>query len=229
MGRSLILPFCLLPLMSVAQYSKPIPIKDIPLQTTNNSHAIVDCAEDLLSVQTIPLETSIDIRWVTSPETNLKGFELQRSDDAVHFRSIGWIDSKGNSSEPTYYLFEDENVQTSGLYYYRLLIIGHDEKAFYSQASAAKLTPQGPLIFEAIQNPFSEMSCLKYVLSRPSLITIEILNPEGVKLKSYQQGLQDAGMYTLPWSGKQMGLSHGLYIANLWCDNTRYQLRLTEN
>jgi hypothetical protein len=184
---------------------------------------------DLLTLEAFALDGSIEVRWTTASETNNKGFEVQRSEDTQQFNTIGWVEGRGTRNELSQYRFDDNQVVSGKVYYYRLRQLDYDGQYSFSKVVAAKLTASGAVIFEAFPNPYAEVTSLKYILSRPSIITIEIVDAGGRMVKRFQQGLQDAGMYTLPWSGKQMGLSKGIYIANLWCDNARYQLRLTEN
>ena len=67
------------------------------------------------------------------------------------------------------------------------------------------------------------------MITRAAMVTIEIMDVTGKMVKRYQQGLQDAGQYTFPFSAKNNGLSAGTYMVSVWCDDQRYQLRLTEN
>ena len=77
-------------------------------------------------------------------------------------------------------------------------------------------------------NPYKETTSIKYILSRPTIVSIEINDMSGKLVKKYQQGLQSEGSYTVPFSAKSMDLRSGTYNVSIWCDDQRYQLRLTE-
>lgn len=233
MNRISVALFCLISGIAAAQQpsmsNDEAPTKADTHTGTPESLNRQTCKDALLAFQAIPLENSMDLRWCTAPDINPDGFEVQRSGDAKNFSRIGWIEGKDRSSEYNHYLFEDQRVSARGLYYYRLHWIDKNGASQFSSVVAARLTTSGKVIFETCSKPYPEVSSLKYILSRPSLITIEIMDPKGRMIKCYRQGLQDANMYTIPWSGDQPGQKKEGYTANIWCDNQRYQVRLTEN
>lgn len=71
------------------------------------------------------------LTWQTTSETTNKGFEIERSKDAVNFENIGFIDGNGDSKATNDYSFLDKNPFT--LTYYRLKQIDYDGKFEYSR------------------------------------------------------------------------------------------------
>jgi trimeric autotransporter adhesin len=67
----------------------------------------------------------------TYTEQNNKGFEIQRSNDGVHFDSLDFVFAKPNASNGAAYSFTDANP-FDGKNYYRLKQIDVDGKFFYS-------------------------------------------------------------------------------------------------
>ena len=65
-------------------------------------------------------ENGILLKWSTTSEKNNKGFEIDRSEDAVHFTRAGFVDGKGETRNPSEYLYTDKNVNPGTTYYYRL-------------------------------------------------------------------------------------------------------------
>ncbi len=63
--------------------------------------------------------------WTTATETNNKGFSIERSPDGVHWKTLDFMDGKGNSHEEVFYSFIDEQP-LFGLNYYRLLQVDFD-------------------------------------------------------------------------------------------------------
>lgn len=61
----------------------------------------------------------ITLEWETSIEINNMGFEIERSSDAVNFKSLGFLPSAHPSSENTLYQYEDGSP-LPGQNYYRL-------------------------------------------------------------------------------------------------------------
>ncbi len=71
--------------------------------------------------------------WITSGETNNKGFDLERSADGRNFSSIGFIPSKapgGTSNTSLEYSFHDDR-SLAGINYYRLKQTDKDGRTSY--------------------------------------------------------------------------------------------------
>ncbi len=69
------------------------------------------------------------LKWSTASELNNSHFEIERSLNNLHFKSVGKVSGNGNSNEVINYTFLDRNVP-SGKLYYRLKQIdfnGHYE------------------------------------------------------------------------------------------------------
>lgn len=86
------------------------------------------------------------LKWVTAFEERNAGFHIERSSAGMNWIDIGYIPSRGNSSEQQDYRFEDENIEP-GLYYYRLRQIDVDGEYTYS--------PIRNITLSSVVNPFS--------------------------------------------------------------------------
>ena len=73
----------------------------------------------------------VDLKWKTASENNNKGFDVQRSTDAVNWTTIGFVNGKGNVATESNYLFTDKEA-AEGKNYYRLLQIDFDGNKKYS-------------------------------------------------------------------------------------------------
>jgi predicted Zn-dependent protease len=58
------------------------------------------------------------LSWTTASEKNNKGFQIERSYDAIHWLSIGYVKGMGNSTTQNTYDYQD--ASPLGLSYYRL-------------------------------------------------------------------------------------------------------------
>ncbi|MBK9637645.1 MAG: T9SS type A sorting domain-containing protein [Bacteroidetes bacterium] len=171
----------------------------------------------------------IECKWSTASEVNNRGFEVQRATDPDHFATIGWVEGNGTTNLLKSYKFLDEEVVANKIYYYRLRQVDFDGQFTFTKIIACIIKDNGAVLVEAFPNPYREATTIRYMLTRSSMITIEVMDATGKIVKRYQQGLQDAGQYTMPFSGKNNGLSSGTYMVTVWADDERYQLRLTEN
>lgn len=171
----------------------------------------------------------IQCNWVTASEVNNKGFEVLRATDPDHFSTIGWVEGNGTTNQLHNYAFTDTDVKPNQIYYYRLRQVDFDGQFVLTKIVACIIRENGAVVLEAYPNPYRESTTLRYMLTRPTMITIEITDATGKMVKRYQQGLQDAGSYTMPFSAKNNGLSAGTYMVTVWADDQHYQLRLNEN
>ena len=76
-------------------------------------------------------EAAAVLNWKTSQEQNSAYFDVERSDDAVHYLSIGKMAAAGNSSTPVTYSFTDYKP-AAGVNYYRLKQADIDGKFIYT-------------------------------------------------------------------------------------------------
>jgi hypothetical protein len=71
------------------------------------------------------------LHWETASEQNSRYFVIERSDDGVHFDSIGVIEAAGNSNSVNLYNFTD-SLPFVGINYYRLKQYDADGRFEYS-------------------------------------------------------------------------------------------------
>lgn len=71
------------------------------------------------------------MQWKTASELNNKGFEIQRSKDAINWNKIGYVNGAINSSLEKNYSFRDEDP-LPGKNFYRLLQYDIDGKSSFS-------------------------------------------------------------------------------------------------
>lgn len=183
---------------------------------------------NLLSLIAEPAKDKIILTWFTGSESNNKGFEIYRAVSPDKFEKKGWVNGNGNTTSVTEYQFKDEEVRTNIMYYYRLRQLDNDGKESWSPIVAAILRDNGVIVFDVYPNPYREATQISYMLTRPSVVTVEVTDMMGKSIKKYRQGLQDAGRYGFRFSASESGHSAGVYNVIFWCDDQRYQVRITE-
>jgi hypothetical protein len=77
----------------------------------------------------------VELNWSTASETNNDYFSIQRSHDGTNFYEIGKIETAGNSTNETDYIFIDDNP-LPGINYYRLHQVDFDGKSSNSQVKS---------------------------------------------------------------------------------------------
>ena len=95
-----------------------LPLKLISFTASNESNAVY-------------------LRWQTASEVNTNYFDIERSDDAQFYASIGKVNTTQNAS--SIYLFKDSKAASSGgNIFYRLKMVDKDGKSRYSNAISIK-------------------------------------------------------------------------------------------
>lgn len=168
--------------------------------------------------------TSIVCKWV--PQANSM-YELQRSEGGEFstFYKSSFIEEGKTQAE---FKFDDKKITSGMKYYYRLKVIKEDNKVAYTGAVAAMMKDKGVAVLETHHDKTSDVTTVNYVISRPSLITIEITDLSGKMIKQYNQGLQQSGQYSFPFSVAENNLTEGTYNVSVWVDDDKYTATLLD-
>jgi hypothetical protein len=105
-------------------------------------------------------ENQVRLVWETAWEQENKGFEIERSEDAIHFQKIGFVDGGGNQMNRKVYQFTDNQAFTnvyyrlkqldwSGIFNYSMIkFVAGNEKEFlyiYPNPTSGQITWQSSL------------------------------------------------------------------------------------
>jgi uncharacterized repeat protein (TIGR01451 family) len=131
------------------------------------------------------------VKWATESELDNDHFEVERSEDGVHFIKRAAVNGSGSTSISHSYQFYDELNVSSAIVYYRLRIVDLDGRYGFSKIVAIKL--KGGLSidnFSVFPNPF--VSDLKVGLSTQSdaMASFRILSFDGKELMNRAIALQ---------------------------------------
>lgn len=175
------------------------------------SYAFTPVSGVLLPVELIDFyaddshESSTKLHWTTASETNNAYFQVEKSDDAVNFYSIGKVKSAGNSDTKLDYVLEDLSVNHSSTSYYRLKQVDNDGGYEYSKTISVNRTktnkitvfpnPSSNGIFEFAGLEFEKIQEIKVY----DLFGKEILAVSGQDLKSNSINLSmyESGIYQI--------------------------------
>jgi hypothetical protein len=95
-----------------------------------NPHAITSI-QNLTARYREPIVT---LRWSTAFEYGLGAINIERSEDQIHFQSVGTVESQNRrTTTATEYVFYDNQVQAGKRYYYRLHYKDDRNKDAYSK------------------------------------------------------------------------------------------------
>jgi len=151
------------------------------------------------------------LTWATASEINNRGFDLERSDDAVNFEKIGFVEGAGMSSEFHAYSYDDYRMKNS-LQYYRLRQVDFDGKSTYSKLVALWNKNAEPLDILSVFPQPSKSSVSILFNKAAGTISIKIFDTNGKTVLTEQRSSPD-NMLTVNLEDRH--LSRGLYFMHV--------------
>ena len=144
----------------------------------------------LFSFEGEKMQQANSITWKTFEETNIKNYELQRSDNGQQFIKITSVPSKAGTTNS--YSFLDNAVNAATPYYYRLKIINSDNSFSYSSTILIKADKESSNII-IFPNPAVDMINANFVLDKQTRCKVAILNAAGAIVKTAAPPLFEKG------------------------------------
>ncbi|RXK59311.1 T9SS type A sorting domain-containing protein [Lacibacter luteus] len=118
------------------------------------------------------------LTWKTKNES-LKGYEVERSNDGVHFSYIGFVNAKGIGVNETAYLFNDP-VSVAGKVYYRLKMVSFaTESNKYSNTLSVVVDPAHQLEITNLVNPFVSKVSFQLNASLAEVVELQLTDALG--------------------------------------------------
>jgi hypothetical protein len=169
---------------------------------------------ELTSFSAVILDNIIKLNWRTETEVNNYGFEIQRSVQKDKWEVIGFIEGNGNSNSAKEYSYTDADVNSLGIYYYRLKQIDNDGAyEFSNQVEVNFETPNRLELNQNYPNPFNPSTTISFNLPESGTITLKIYNIMGEEIKSLVEGYTEAGIHTFNFNAE--GYPSGMYLYSL--------------
>jgi len=158
------------------------------------------------------------LNWETATEINNQGFEIERRTETSEFRTVGFVEGYGTTSEPRSYVYTDMTAET-GVNYYRLGQI--DYNGAYAYSDVVEIDVNGPLTFELAQNypnPFNPSTSIKYSVPESGNIRLSVFNIVGEEVAVLANGFSQAGFYEVTFDASN--LPSGVYLYKLQSANS---------
>lgn len=171
---------------------------------------------ELLDFQAVAEQQGIKLAWATNTEKNFKNFEIQRSMDAVDFKTISSVLPKGNDQEGATYSYIDHEAPRNETLYYRLKMNDLDGSFDFSKLKSVRLE-DNRLLVTVTPNPTTGSSLLQLSSAEPMPIQIKLYNTIGQEVFGVEQSLRQ-GNNTIPLPTER--LNAGVYEAII-SDGTR--------
>jgi len=123
----------------------------------------------------------VTLEWITSNEIKNDYFEVQRAQENGKFVSIGRVEAVGNSTVETFYDLDDEDIQYTGIYLYRLKQVDDDGSEEYSDVisvNVRKISKVEPAV-SLYPNPTSDHVNIDIIKNLEDKVSIEMFDLAG--------------------------------------------------
>jgi hypothetical protein len=173
----------------------PTPFLPIPVELTSFTASVTADA--------------VVLNWSTATELNNHGFEIERKSDGS-FRTIGFVEGYGTTTETQNYNYTDSNVDP-GSYYYRLKQVDYNGSYEYSDLVEVEvLAPDVFALNQNYPNPFNPNTMITYSLAVDSKVTLKVFDVLGQEVVTLINGNVTAGRQEINFNAS--GINSGVYF-----------------
>ncbi|MCK4559459.1 MAG: hypothetical protein KAV45_06715 [Calditrichia bacterium] len=141
---------------------------------------------------------------------------LKIEDSKNQFETVAQIEGRGNTSEKSFYNYEDNTVEVGKVYAYRLVDISYNGLTTYHDVIYQEV--KAPMTFALEQNfpnPFNPSTNIKYSIPVEATVELRIFNILGQEVKTLVDQITRAGFYNVEWDGIDnfnQRVASGIYI-----------------
>ncbi len=157
----------------------------------------------------------IPVTFSWDPVTNAARYELQLTTNSQTFTDADIIVNPIINAPKTSFVYSDLDMETD--YYWRVRAINNSGNGpwsetwpFKTSAVSVKESPADIYRVTIAPNPSSGDTRIGFNMPAAANVTIEVYDLLGEKLNVMQEGVLDAGEYSLPWNST--GLNNGVYL-----------------
>lgn len=159
------------------------------------------------------------VNWDVSQEVNVARYEVQRSDDGIHFYALA-TQLPRNTGSDSHYSYDDTKAMT-GTTYYRLLITEQGGAARYSEVALIQPDAAGRLYL--VHNPVGDKIDIYAGEGYKGKYTYLLVSSSGQVVQQGALNVTNAGQYTIALQNR---LATGIYSLILRKDDQQFQLRV---
>ena len=155
----------------------------------------------------------IVLNWKTASELNNNGFEIQRKDSKNDFRTIGFVQGEGTTSNPKEYFYSDYDL-SSDKYLYKLKQIDFNGRYEYSNVIEIEFLSIDKFTLEQnFPNPFNPSTNIIYQLPLANEVSLKVYDVLGNEVATIVNEYKEAGRYEAQFNGSE--LTSGIYFYEL--------------
>jgi photosystem II stability/assembly factor-like uncharacterized protein len=168
---------------------------------------------ELTSFSAKQVEDKIHLNWQTATELNNHGFEIERKTENSEWRTKGFKEGNGTTTETQFYSFIDDNI-SGGKFQYRLKQIDYDGSFEFSDEIEIEVSiPIEYSLSQNFPNPFNPSTVIKYSIPEERLMILKVFNAIGEEVVSLVNEVKQPGVYEIEFNASY--LSSGIYFYKL--------------
>lgn len=158
------------------------------------------------------------LNWSSSYESNLKGYEIERSLDGTYFNTIGFTGAKNQLGLTQQYQFDNDiSGVAQNVVYYRLRMVDIDGKARYSNVVSVRKNTKGGMKMNIVPNPANTIAQLKLETVAAGKGSVTITDAAGRRV--LQQSVSVAAGSNSILLNNLASLSTGIYTVKVLVGN----------
>ncbi len=138
---------------------------------------------NFISFNAIQNQKNITLQWSTAQEINSNYFEVQRSEDGIHFYTIDSVASLyHNTSAQSNYIIEDKTINKN-IFFYRIKEVSYTGSFIYSTIVSIRNVKSIPII--VFPNPVKDLLQFNFTSIVSENILCKIYSAEGREVKRF--------------------------------------------
>jgi photosystem II stability/assembly factor-like uncharacterized protein len=209
------------------EFTEGIPSSQLVYSLTGNPEDIVFAGTQSSGVykgfEVVPVEltsfiataqgNNVELKWETASETNSSGFDVERCTESLKWDKIGFVNGHGTTTEPQFYFFNDESLQ-SGKYQYRLKQVDYDGSFNYSETLVVNIGIADKFVLEQnYPNPFNPTTKIRFQIADRSFVSLKVFDVLGNEVITPVNEEKPEGKYEISFNGSN--LPSGVYFYKL--------------
>jgi len=172
---------------------------------------------ELVSFTASVVANVVTLSWSTATELNNRGFEIEKSSEKTIWRTIGFREGKGTTSEPQQYSYSDLLLDKAPLkLYYRLKQLDFNGSFEYSGIVEVEIAPSEFSLAQNYPNPFNPITAISYQLPMNTFVTLKVYDVLGNEVATLVNEEKSAGSYEVEFNATELG--SGVYFYTLKAD-----------
>ena len=207
------------------------PVYSVPAAATQTSTGLENTGvayyQTIVTDDVVPVEmtsftfnvvgNSVNLNWNTATETNNKGFEVQRRTLSETFKTIGYVNGSGTTTQPQSYSFTDSKLE-AGTYIYRLNQVDFDGSSYASDELSIVINKSFSYALEQnYPNPFNPTTLISYSVPERGNVSLVVYDLLGRQVASLVNQVKEPGSYKVNFNASN--LPSGIYTYSIKSGN----------